>query len=574
MNKALSAILAATFLTAASALAQGTDPLRVPGKPVVSQAAKSLAAPALRLPAFPVDKTSAIRLGAKARPDSAPIPQGDDKRTRIGSARDVALDAEAGSLATPLQWVAAPGGGQIARLSLTSPLAGAVRVGLVVRSLPRGSELRVAGSGTVIGPLAGNEVAAVARERGLFWTPITEGETQTIELWIPAGADAAEARVSAQTVSHIDGRPSDMFKSTGAGASGSCNKDVACVAATDPAIVQAARSVAKMVYTENGSTYLCSATLINDGNPASQVPYLYTAAHCVDSQAVAATLHTFWFFEASTCGGGAKSFRQLSAGATLVYANAARDVALLRLTDAAPEGAWFSGWDATPVVTGDALVGLHHPAGDLKKASIGEAVAGGVSFNIAAWKIGTTEGGSSGSGLFTRSGDELVLRGGLRGGTASCQSSGDVQNTANRDQYSRLDLELPSLAAWLKSTPAAAVPAENFTGVWWNPAEPGWGASVMQGATGGAFVTVYAYDADGTSMWIAMPDPKWQSARVLEGTLYITHSQPLEATYDAAKFAAAAAGTGRIEFAADGSGKITLVMSGKTIVKPIAKYAI
>lgn len=573
MKSAL-AVLASTLLSVA-AFAQDRDPLRVPGKAVVSQARKALAAPGLRDASFPSHLASAIRLGAQPRQDVA-YRASDDKRTRIGVARDVALEAEGGSAPATLNWVPAPGGGQVSRITLTSPQAGAVRVGLVVRSLPAGAELRVAGSGNsrVIGPIAAADVALAARERGQYWTPLTEGETQVIELWVPAGADVTEVRVSAETVSHIAVGLAEMLKSTGAGASGSCNKDVACTASTDPAVAQAARSVAKLVYTQNGSTYLCSGTLLSDGDSTSQVPYLYTAAHCIDSQAAAATLNTFWFYEATACGGAAKNPVQLSAGASLVYASAARDVALVRLTDAAPEGAWFSGWDATPLVAGEALLGLHHPAGDLKKASTGEVVAGGsVSFNTAAWKVGTTEGGSSGSGLFTRNGSEYLLRGGLRGGSASCGSSGDVRNVANRDLYSRLDLELPSLSAWLKSAPAAA-PAENFSGMWWNPAEPGWGVSLVQGPSGAVFATVYAYDADGSSMWIAMPDPKWSSARVIEGALYLTHGQPLEAAYDAAKFAMLAAGTGQIEFAADGSGRLTLVIGGKTVVKPLARFVV
>ena len=574
MNNRLPVLLASILM--ASAVARGaSEPgaLRVFGKPVSSASAKSMAAPSLRLAAYPQELSSAIRLA----PHAARLPEAayeGEKRTRVGVARDVALESEGAP--SPLRWLPASAGGLVARLTLTSPRAAALRIGLAVRALPPGSVLRfsgASGSAPVIGPISGETAVAVARERGAFWTPLTEGETQVVELWIPAAAQPGEVRVTVLTASHIDTAPSSMFKSTGAGASGSCNKDVACGASTDPAMAQAARSVAKMIYTENGSTYLCSATLVNDGDPASQVPYLYTAAHCIDSQAAASTLNTLWFYEATVCGGATGSYRQLSSGATLVYANAARDVALLRLSDAAPEGAWFSGWDAAPLAAGDALLGLHHPAGDLKKASTGETVASDSSFNLAAWKVGTTEGGSSGSGLFTRSGDEYVLRGGLRGGSASCQSSGDVRNLANRDQYSRLDLEITSLAAWLKAAPAAA-PTENFTGMWWNPAEPGWGASLVQGATGGVFATVYAYDADGTSMWIAMPDPKWKTARVLEGTLYLTHGQPLEAAYDAAKFSMVAAGTGRIEFAADGTGSLTLIIGGKTLVKPMARFVV
>ena len=44
------------------------------------------------------------------------------------------------------------------------------------------------------------------------------------------------------------------------------------------AFANAARSVAKMVLTEDGATYICSGTLLNDTDPSSQVPYFCTAA--------------------------------------------------------------------------------------------------------------------------------------------------------------------------------------------------------------------------------------------------------------------------------------------------------
>ena len=30
---------------------------------------------------------------------------------------------------------------------------------------------------------------------------------------------------------------------------------------------------------------MCSGTLLNDGTPGTQVPYLYTANHCLDEEA-------------------------------------------------------------------------------------------------------------------------------------------------------------------------------------------------------------------------------------------------------------------------------------------------
>ena len=47
--------------------------------------------------------------------------------------------------------------------------------------------------------------------------------------------------------------------------------------------------------------------------------------------------------------------------------------------------------------------------------------------------------------------------------------------------------------------------APSFEGMWWNPAESGWGVSVShQGDI--LFAVWYTYDTDGTPMWLVMPD--------------------------------------------------------------------
>jgi hypothetical protein len=338
-----------------------------------------------------------------------------------------------------------------------------------------------------------------------------------------------------------------------------------------------ARAVAKLLYTENGVSYVCSGTLINDGDAASQVPYLYTAAHCIGSQAAAATLNTFWFFEAALCGGKtAADYRQLSSGATLMYANASSDAALLRLSDRAPEGAWFSGWEAAPLDAGTPLVALHHPAGDLKKLSLGEALgitaaAGGVTYSTAAWTSGSTEAGSSGSGLFTLSSGEYVLRGGLRGGSASCSSTGHVEDPSNRDYYSRLDLEAPALKAWLASGPA---PLEDYTDMWFNPDEPGWGVSIMQSAANRVFATWYTYDANNRPMWIVLPEGAWRTAVVFEGALYRATGSAFDRPYDRSRFSVTPVGTGRIAFGHGGAATVTFTVDGKTVTKTIKRQPI
>ncbi|APV51367.1 hypothetical protein BWI17_17730 [Betaproteobacteria bacterium GR16-43] len=526
----------------------------------------------------PLPARDPIRLAPLAEPKARRLADdaaSTDKRVRIGTRRDVQAESLSGS--ARLDWHPAAGGGYVASFALAAPGAQALRLGLAVRGLPEGTELRFAGSaGSPTSPtVAGAQALQAARLAGLYWTPLTDGEMQTVEITIPAGADPARVAIAPREASHVAVAAADRFKAAaGPGASQSCHEDVACAAPANAALANAARAVAKMAYTENGITYLCTGTLISDGDAASQVPYFFTAAHCIDTQAAAATLNTFWFFEAPACGGkAAGNYRQLSGGAQLLYSNASTDAALLRLSERAPEGSWFAGWDPSGVSNGTALVALHHPAGDLKKLSFGQALTvtpgtGGASYTTAAWIAGSTEAGSSGSGIFSLADGEYVLRGGLKGGSAACTNSGRVEDPSNRDYYSRLDLEAPKLREWLAAGPA---PLEDYTDMWWNPAESGWGLSLVQHANNKVFATWFTYDRDGRAAWLVLPDARWTSAVAIEGALYRTTGPSSEATFDPARVSVTPVGSARIEFGYGGAGTATFVVDGKTSTKRIER---
>src|SRR5205823_853533 len=198
-------------------------------------------------------------------------------------------------------------------------------------------------------------------------------------------------------------------------------------------------------------------------------------------QSVANTLTTLWFFEASSCGArSVPSYVQLTRAATFVYNNPGADALLLRLNDAAPAGAFFAAWDANALGVGTPVVSIHHPGGDLKKVSQGSVrrfssppVLGGASapFAEVQWSSGTTEGGSSGGGLFTSDGSDYTLRGGLWGGAASCG------NPSGADEFSSFDRVYAALAQYLNPPPSATT---DYSDLWWNPNESGWGLNLIQ----------------------------------------------------------------------------------------------
>ena len=230
------------------------------------------------------------------------------------------------------------------------------------------------------------------------------------------------------------------------GTSGSCNIDIKC-RSTVPSNLSAA--VAKIIFNDNGSTFLCTGTLLNDKDPATFIPYFMTANHCLSTQSVANTIDSYWFFERAVCGGpDPTSVTHFTGGADLHATNSNSDFTFLQLRDtqiSSLSGVWFSGW-TTENPTGLTVTGIHHPSGDLKKWSQGTAngfapyggsVNGTGSHIQVTWSEGTTEGGSSGSGLFAITGAESgrhLFVGNLHGGSSSCSSQ------TSPDWYGRFDI--------------------------------------------------------------------------------------------------------------------------------------
>ena len=96
-----------------------------------------------------------------------------------------------------------------------------------------------------------------------------------------------------------------------------------------------------------------------------------------------------------------------------------------------------------------------------------------------------------------------------------------------------------TLAATLLTAalPAAAqsVPSANFSDMWWNPAESGWGISLVQHAGSNKVYAVwYTYDpreqdpANGQfkPLWFVMDGGTWTAPNTLTGPAYVTNGVP------------------------------------------------
>lgn len=266
-----------------------------------------------------------------------------------------------------------------------------------------------------------------------------KGSRIVIEYSVPATGPRGYLRVGQVTHGYRD-----LFRyARGLNDSGTCNNNVICPEG-DPWRDQI-KSVAMI--TVNGSG-ICTGTLINNC-AQNGTPYFLTANHCLPGNLNVSTWVFRFNWNSPTCSPTTNGpTNQTVSGASLLANSAATDVALLQLNSTPPASynVFYSGWDRSGVFP-TAQTAIHHPAGDIKKISFdnnapGQASYGGAScWRILNWEDGTTEPGSSGSGLWDQN---KRLIGQLYGGQATCT------NNVN-DYYGRFDLSYPLLQNWLGS---------------------------------------------------------------------------------------------------------------------------
>ncbi|MBL8298603.1 MAG: hypothetical protein JNN30_09680 [Rhodanobacteraceae bacterium] len=492
---------------------------------------KSAAAvPLLQLPALAAERVNAVKRRNQAN---------GQRRVQIGVRRDIASEAVDDLPQAQLHYVDT---GAVLRIDLASQGAAALRSGLRTTNWPNGVELRVAGANGEIYAVDAATARQQADADGVFWSAVTDGERQQLELFVPTGINPASVALRVETVSHLLVSPQTQGRSKGLGDSGSCNIDVVCRTGTlGQPFIDIKNAVARIVFQSGGGSFTCTGTLLNDTDSSSQIPWFFTAHHCIGNQSEASSVTTFWNYETPTCGVSQNGPNiQSPGGGQLVYSQASTDGALLRLNSTPPAGAILAGWNASPLTPSTAVTGVHHPSGDIKKVSQGNhsGTRENVTFDgqtvtstwKSSWSQGTTEGGSSGSGLFTLAGGGYQLRGGLYGGGASCANSGQSEAAGNVDFYSRLDQIFPAIEQYIANNGNTAGPTRDYTGQWDVRTEGGRGLSMFQ-FDRVLFALWFVYDNQGRAVWYQL-DPQWTGRDVAGGRVVKFTGSPWGPTYN------------------------------------------
>jgi len=494
------------------------------------------------------------------------------KPLQIGIARNTATDALIARM-PDLKWQVLKDGSKISRIEVTSPDAYGLRVGVRTSGLQEGSELRFAGSNApsqVIAKVGGVSTKQLIDERNLFWTPMTDGATQIIEVYLPKGALAAPVRMEVVAVSHMMTNAKEGFVLKGA-AEQTCMVNVICRTAELGAnFTNAENSVARIIFTSGASSFLCTGGLLADTVTATQIPYFYTADHCIGNQTIASTMNFYWNYETTTCGTSSTTAvlpSPQTGGATYLYSEPAAtgtDISLVRINSAPPAGTFFAGWDSSALANGATVYGIHHPEGFPKKVSQGIKENQDTGQHQVGWSSGTTLGGSSGSGLFTIGADGgWYLRGGLYGGNAACANSGNPATSGNDDYYSRLDLSFTGKVDQYLAPAAVNGPSVNHTGAWYRASESGWGINWFEYPSNGYLGLVFIYDTNGHADWYELGGD-WTGTDVRSGPVGRVTGPAFSTTFNPASVSKAAVGTYTLTFTSATTATFTFTIEGVT----------
>lgn len=340
----------------------------------------------------------------------------EDKPLPVKIAEPFDTQVEVLSLGT---WEMLPDGGQVWRLHVQCEGATDLNFGFSQFELPEGATLHIVSPDHDYcqGPYTSRD----NKPHGQFWSPVVPGDNAILEVYLPAGVD----RWPTLVLSRVGRGFRNLFKiGTAAEKAGACNIDVICP--DGDGWRDDIRSVA--VYTVGG-TWTCSGTLIMNARRDFK-DYFLTANHCGVGVAEAMSVVVYWNFESPSCGAlGGGSLADNQSGAIFRAAKFEEDFCLLELEDepAASFNVYYAGWDRSGGSPTGA-VAIHHPNTDEKAISFCTNVLVadrylGTDGTVNHWKIpkwfkGTTEPGSSGSGLWDARAHLLV--GQLHGGYAAC----------------------------------------------------------------------------------------------------------------------------------------------------------
>jgi len=385
-----------------------------------------------------------------------------------------------GALATTID------GGFVYTWSLAASGAAGLRVHFEDFSLPGAAELYLyTDDGQVFGPytgagpfgdgefwshsLVGDTIVMQLRQHGMPSVKEAEAfgfrisEIGTIHGWRPAPAEQAEDESGEPGEDSFCSFTEPCIEPAGS-PTGTCNGG--------SAVADARRGVAHMQWVSGPFINFCTGGLLTDTGH-SGTPYFLTANHCIKRRKDAKNLENFFQHWLDGCDTNCPTWSETRSnhpqslrtlGATILKTSSTSDYTLMELTEAAPDGSVFLGWNSVAVhdSNGTQLYRISHPAAAPQAYSDQEVDTSRgtcTTWPRGDWiyssdTFGATEGGSSGSPVVNSSGQVVGQLSGACGFNVGdpCDSASNATVDGAFAAYYR------SVEEWLDPAPCVPSP--------------------------------------------------------------------------------------------------------------------
>ncbi|MBL8518309.1 MAG: hypothetical protein JNM76_15220 [Betaproteobacteria bacterium] len=119
----------------------------------------------------------------------------------------------------------------------------------------------------------------------------------------------------------------------------------------------------------------------------------------------------------------------------------------------------------------------------------------------------------------------------------------------------------------------ADIPAR-LEGLWWNPAEPGWGLVLDRNERGAVFAGWLTYDDDGRSTWFAMTNGLSTEPGVVEGVVHALRGEPFGAAIRGRASAGEKVGRFTLRFDSADTAEFSYTVNGRQGRSPVRRLTI
>lgn len=136
--------------------------------------------------------------------------------------------------------------------------------------------------------------------------------------------------------------------------------------------------------------------------------------------------------------------------------------------------------------------------------------------------------------------------------------------------------DLADIAAYIASLQAApppppppAMPQFDYSDLWWNPNESGWGFNIIQHGTGVLFCVMFTYGPGNVPMWYVVPGGTWNTTTNFSGAVYRVSGTAVNQPFVGS--AATNVGNATIIFTDQNNASLTMTVNGTQVIKQIQR---